>query len=211
MKQLLLGLARALPSRRTLGLLLVALLLPLRLWDPRPLEELRLRGFDLYQNIEPRVSTERPVVIVDIDEESVAAFGQWPWPRTLLADMLRKLYAWDAAAVAFDVVFAEPDRASPNEAVKNFRNLDEGTRELLANLPSNDAIFAQAIGEGRVVLGQAGTHSPGQRADANYPETGFASMGPDPHQRGGRGLGGSARSRTADRPQRAHLGSLQRP
>jgi adenylate cyclase len=180
MKQLLLGLGRALASRRTLGLALLALLLPLRIWDPHVLEELRLRGFDLYQNLEPRISTERPVVIVDIDENSVAAFGQWPWPRTLIADMLTRLYAWEAAAVAFDVVFAEPDRSSPNEAVKNFRNLDEGTRELLAQLPSNDAIFAQALGEGRVVLGQSGTHSPSQRAAANYPETGFASMGPDP-------------------------------
>ncbi len=182
MKNLLLAIARALASRRTLGVVLLALLLPLRIWDPHPLEELRLRGFDLYQNLEPRTSTERPVVIVDIDEESVAALGQWPWPRTLIADMLRRLYAWDAAAVAFDVVFAEPDRASPNEAVKNFRNLDEGTREVLAHLPSNDAIFAQAIGEGRVVLGQSGTHTASQRAAANYPETGFASMGPDPRR-----------------------------
>jgi adenylate cyclase len=182
MKHLLLGLGRALASRRTLGVVLLALLLPLRIWDPNPLEELRLRGFDLYQNLEPRISTERPVVIVDIDEDSVAAFGQWPWPRTLIADMLTRLYSWNAAAVAFDVVFAEPDRASPNEAVKNFRNLDEGTRELLAQLPSNDAIFAQAIAEGRVVLGQSGTHTASQRAAANYPETGFASMGPDPRR-----------------------------
>src|SRR5947207_249789 len=162
MKNVLLAIARGLASRRTLGLVLLGLLLPLRIWDAHPLEELRLRGFDLYQNLEPRASTERPVVIVDIDEDSVAAFGQWPWPRTLLADMLKRLYAWDAAAIAFDVVFAEPDRASPNEAVKNFRNLDEGTRELLAHLPSNDAIFAQAIGEGRVVLGQSGTHTASQ-------------------------------------------------
>ena len=182
MNYVLLAVARALASRRTLGLVLLAFLLPLRIWDPRPLEELRLRGFDLYQNLEPRPTTERPVVIVDIDEESVATFGQWPWPRTLIADMLHRLYEWQAAAVAFDVVFAEPDRSSPTEAVKNFRNLDEGTRELLASLPSNDAIFAQAIAEGRVVLGQSGTHSSSQRSGASYPETGFASMGPDPRR-----------------------------
>src|SRR5262245_33469280 len=182
MNYVLLAVARALASRRTLGLVLLAFLLPLRIWDPHPLEELRLRGFDLYQNLEPRPTTERPVVIVDIDEESVATFGQWPWPRTLIADMLHRLYEWQAAAVAFDVAFAEPDRSSPTEAVKTFRNLDEGTRELLASLPRNDAIFAQAIGEGRLVLGQSGTHSPSQRSGANYPETGFASMGPDPRR-----------------------------
>ena len=76
------------------------------------------------------------MVIVDIDEDSLSTYGQWPWPRTLLADLLTRLYEWQVAAVAFDVVFAEPDRASPNEAVKNFRNVDEGTRELLSHCPA---------------------------------------------------------------------------
>ena len=54
----------------------------LRIWDPLPIEALRLRTFDLYQLIAPRVATQRPVVIVDIDEESLETLGQWPWPRT---------------------------------------------------------------------------------------------------------------------------------
>src|SRR5438105_2356961 len=146
MKHVLLRFGYALGSRRSFGLALLALLLLIRIWDPHPLEELRLRSFDLYQNISPRESTVRPVVIVDIDDKSVAAFGQWPWPRTILADLLSRLYEWQAAAIAFDVVFAEPDRASPREAVKHFRNVDEATREVLAHLPTNDDIFAEAIG-----------------------------------------------------------------
>src|SRR5437016_410736 len=112
MKSILLWLARALASRRTFGLCLLAILLLLRIWDPHALEELRLRSFDLYQNISPRTSADRPVVIVDIDEDSVNAYGQWPWPRTLLSDLITRLYEWQAVAIAFDVVFAEPDRAS---------------------------------------------------------------------------------------------------
>jgi adenylate cyclase len=173
-------LGRALASRRTFGLLLLALLLPIRIWDPHPVEELRLRGFDLYQNIEPRAPAESPVVIVDIDEASVSALGQWPWPRTVLADMLTRIYEMQAVAVGFDVVFPEPDRASPGEAVKHFRNVDQGTRELLAHLPSNDDVFAQAIGEGKVVLGQSGTHTINTRVSGQRPETGIATMGPDP-------------------------------
>jgi adenylate cyclase len=180
MNSILKALARALASRRTFGLFLVACLIPLRIWDPHLLEELRLRSFDLYQNIKPRVSTIRPVVIVDIDEDSVNAFGQWPWPRSLLADLLTRLYEMDSVAVGFDVVFAEPDRASPSEAVKNFRNLDEGTRELLAHLPSNDDIFAQAIEHGKVVLGQSGTNTINVRWPGKRPETSFATVGPDP-------------------------------
>ena len=180
MYKLLMILARAIATRRAFGLLLVAFLILLRVWDPRPVEELRLRSFDLYQHAKPRTSTERPVVIVDIDEASVAAFGQWPWPRTLLADLLTRLYEMECVAVGFDVVFAEPDRTSPAEAAKYFRNLDEGTRELLSHLPSNDEIFAKAIGQGRVVLGQSGTNSMNTRWPGQRPETGFATMGADP-------------------------------
>ncbi len=180
MKNILLRLAHALASRRTFGLSLLAILLSLRIWDPHSLEELRLRSFDLYQNVSPRSSSDRPVVIVDIDEDSVNAYGQWPWPRTVLSDLLARLYEWQAVAIAFDVVFAEPDRASPNEAVKHFRNLDDGTRELLAQLPSNDELFAKMIGEGKVVLGQSGTNAINTHSLEKYPETGFATMGLDP-------------------------------
>ena len=141
---------------------------------------MRLRSFDLYQSISPRSSPVRPVVIVDIDEASIAALGQWPWPRTILADLLTRLAELQAAAVKADVVFPEPDRSSPNEAVKHFREVDDATRERLAHLPSNDEAFAKAIAQGRVVVGQSGTHTASARAPENSPQTGFATLGPDP-------------------------------
>jgi adenylate cyclase len=180
MKNMLLWLAHAFGSRRSFGLFLLALLLSIRIWDPHPLEEFRLRSFDRYQNISPRNSPVRPVVIVDIDEESVSAYGQWPWPRTVLAELLTRLYEMQTVAIAFDVVFAEADRASPGEAVKHFRNLDEATREILIRQPSNDDIFAEAIGRGKVVVGQSGTNTSNAPSLETYPETGFATLGPDP-------------------------------
>jgi adenylate cyclase len=180
MKNMLLRSARVLRSRRSFGLFLLAVLLAIRIWDPNPLEELRLRSFDFYQNISPRISDVRPVVIVDIDEESVRAYGQWPWPRTILADLLIRLYERHAAAIAFDVIFPEPDRSSPNEAVKHFRNVDEATRERLIHLPSNDEIFAKVIGRGQVVLGRSGTHTIDTPSREKPPETAFATLGSDP-------------------------------
>ena len=180
MKDVLLRLARHLTSRRSIGFALLAVLICLRIWDPAPLEELRLRSFDLYQSISPRSSPIRPVVIVDIDEASIAALGQWPWPRTILADLLTRLAELQVAAVAFDVVFPEPDRSSPSEAVKHFREVDDATRERLVHLPSNDEVFAKAIGQGRVVVGQSGTHAASARSPASSPQTGFATVGPDP-------------------------------
>src|SRR5580692_3208436 len=63
----------------------------LRIADPAPIEELRVRTFDTFQRLEPRVKTARPVTVVDIDEMSLEKFGQWPWPRTRIADMVTRL------------------------------------------------------------------------------------------------------------------------
>ena len=180
MKNVLSQLARPLASRRSVGLLLLAALLGVRIWDPHLVEELRLRSFDFYQKVSPRISALRPVVIVDIDEASIAAYGQWPWPRTILADLLTRLNEWGTVAVAFDVIFPEPDRSSPSEAVKHFRNVDEATRERLNRLPSNDDVFAEAVGRGKVVLGQAGTNALDAHRLENLPETSIATVGPDP-------------------------------
>lgn len=51
-----------------------------------------------------------PITILAIDEESMGAVDrQWPWPRNLYADLLGRLKEAEVAAVAFDIVFSEPD------------------------------------------------------------------------------------------------------
>jgi len=63
----------------------------LRIWDPAAGPGLALAIFDAYQLIASRVANQRPVVIIDIDEESLKALGQWPWPRTMVADMVTRV------------------------------------------------------------------------------------------------------------------------
>src|SRR3984885_5636484 len=128
----------------------------LRIADFAPVQELRVRTFDTYQRIEPRVKTARPVTIIDIDEKSLAKFGQWPWPRTRIADIVSNLTRLGAVVIAFDVIFSEPDRLNPDVAADTFRDLDEATREKLRSLPSNDQLFADAMRRSRVVLGESG-------------------------------------------------------
>jgi adenylate cyclase len=174
-------LAQSFGLGRVVCLFLLAALVMLRIWDPPPLQSLRARTFDFYQEVKPRAVTLRPAVIVDIDDASLAAFGQWPWPRTLLADLVNKLTRQGAAAVAFDIIFAEPDRMSPGVAAQSFRNLDEQTRAQLEKLPSNDEVFAQAIKRsGRVVLGESGHHLALKYASPAKPTAGFAMIGPNP-------------------------------
>ncbi|MBY0444963.1 MAG: CHASE2 domain-containing protein, partial [Burkholderiales bacterium] len=65
--------------------------LALLLADPIPLQSLRNNLFDQYQRWSPREQAALPVKIIDIHDESLARLGQWPWPRTRLAEMVDKL------------------------------------------------------------------------------------------------------------------------
>jgi adenylate cyclase len=167
---------------RLICLLILIAFAVLRVVDPAPIQELRVRTFDNFQVMQPRVKAMRPVTIVDIDEKSLAdpRLGQWPWPRTRLAEIITNLTRLGAVVIAFDVVFAEPDRLNPGIAAETFPNLDEATREKLKALPSNDEMLADALRRSRIVLGETG--SPNVRADLDrtLPVTGFATLGEEP-------------------------------
>ena len=172
--------ARRLGLAQTWGAGLLILLLFMRVMDPLPIEELRLRTFDLFQVIEPRAATQRPVVIVDIDDLSLSRLGQWPWPRTRLADLITELAKLGALVIAFDIVFSEPDRLSPQIAVEAFRGLDEETRNRLRMLVNNDEIMAGALKTTKVVLGESGLSSIVQLSNTTAAPYGVATLGSDP-------------------------------
>jgi adenylate cyclase len=154
----------------------------LRIADPAPIEEIRLRTFDAFQRIDPRKKTIRPVTIVDIDEKSMEKLGQWPWPRTRIAELVTELTRLGAVVIAFDAVFSEPDRLNPAVAADTFPNLDEETRAKLRALPSNDQIFADAIRKSRVVLGESGLPEEIAALDKTLPVTGLAMLGEEPQR-----------------------------
>jgi adenylate cyclase len=176
--------ARKFGYARLICLALLIGLGALRIADPAPIEELRVRTFDTFQRLDYRVKTARPVTIVDIDEKSLAnpKLGQWPWPRTRIADMVANLTRLGAVAIGFDIMFAEPDRLNPDVAADTFRNLDEATREKLRALPSNDEVFADAMRHSRVVLGETGLPEVLTELDKTLPVTGLATLGEDPQR-----------------------------
>ena len=154
----------------------------LRSLDPAPVEELRVRTFDAFQRIDPRKKTVRPVTIIDIDDKSLEKLGQWPWPRTRLADLVTELTNLGAVVIAFDVVFSEPDRLNPEFVADTFANLDAETRAKLRALPSNDQVFADAIRASRVVLGESGSADELAAIDKTLPVTGLAMLGEEPQR-----------------------------
>lgn len=134
----------------------------LRLW-PHATDILRTPIFDGYQRLHPRPNTDPPVAIVDIDEASIAALGQWPWSRQVLANMVERLHALDAAAIGFDIVFSEPDRLSLSRAVEALRK--EGVSVALPIDPDrldSDAALARALSTANVSVGLALTDEAGQ-------------------------------------------------
>ncbi|MEK9283713.1 MULTISPECIES: adenylate/guanylate cyclase domain-containing protein [unclassified Bradyrhizobium] len=155
----------------------------LRLWDPPPIQELRLRTFDMFQLIDPRHKTARPVTIVDIDDKSLARLGQWPWPRTRIADMILGLTNLGAVAIGFDVVFSEADRLNPDIVASQMRYLDDVTRAKLRELPTNDQILSEAIKRSRVVLGETGQPAATAEIDKTLPFTGVATVGEEGAER----------------------------
>ncbi len=118
-------------------------------------EQIRNFTFDNYNIMKPRVASDR-VAIIDIDETSLAQIGQMPWPRTVMADLVKNLSEMNAAVIALDIVFSEPDRSSPHAMAERFQSLKgfEDVLPRLSNLPDNDTIFGLSIGKaGNVVTG----------------------------------------------------------
>ena len=159
-------LRRVFSIERLMGLGLIAVFLFVYGADPYPVQFVRAKTFDMFQRMKPREIPAPPkqlrdlrdvrVTIVDLDENSLSEVGQWPWPRSTIAKMVQNLMQMGALLVAFDIVFAEPDRMNPSNVADSIPGLDDATRGKLSLLPSNDELFAKVIKKSRVVLGQAG-------------------------------------------------------
>lgn len=155
-----------------LGLCVVFLL------DPMPVQKARHAVFDQYQRWQPRAYQEAPVRVVDLDEQSLARIGQWPWPRTQVAELVQRLEQAGAAAVVFDVLFAEPDRTSPEQLLRGDL-LPPALATQLAALPDHDGQFAEVLKRSNVVLGFAAEQSP-RPGGPPLSRFGLVQQGPSP-------------------------------
>jgi len=151
-------LKRAFSFERLVGFAMLAAFLVVYWWNPYPVEFVRNKTFDFFQQAKPREimpAGTSPITIIDLDEESLNQIGQWPWPRNIIAQMVSNLMAMGAAVVGFDIVFAEPDRMNPSVVADSLAGIDEETKNELRSLKGNDEVFADVIRQSRVVLGQA--------------------------------------------------------
>jgi adenylate cyclase len=136
--------------------------------------QLRHAAFDTLARLSPREPRPLPVYVVDVDEASLARLGQWPWPRTRLAELVSRLTEQGAAAIALDILLAEPDQRSPRHVLAPWFDRP-GVRELVADLPDGDRALAEAIAAGPVVTAFVLTHADSERAPAR--KAGWATAG----------------------------------
>ncbi len=140
-------------TRIGLPALVVAAVLFVQFSDPLFRARIRHNAFDQLQSLHPAAfRDELPVRVVAIDESSLRSIGQWPWSRTVMAQLVEQLAALGAGVVVFDLLFAEPDRTSPEQLAQAIPMPSE-LRALLGGLPANDAVLAESFGHVPVVLG----------------------------------------------------------
>jgi adenylate cyclase len=142
------------------GLILLALLLVPVLWQDMPVVgAMRLGWLDVYQALAPRARRSAPVVIVAIDEASLAHFGQWPWPRNLVAELINGIRAAGPASIGVDLLLPEADRTSPELLATAIAGVNPALARRLESLPHHDAVLAASIKAAPVALGIAGVES----------------------------------------------------
>lgn len=111
--------------------------------------------FDHYQRRFPRIPAAQPVTIVEIDEKTLAAVGQWPWPRNRLAGLIDAIAAQKPLAIGLDIYMPEPDQTSPDKVADNLPKTAAGLAAALRALPSHEAILARSLRAAPSVLGAA--------------------------------------------------------
>jgi serine phosphatase RsbU (regulator of sigma subunit)/CHASE2 domain-containing sensor protein len=146
-----------------IGAVLVVLLAALLASAPPWHARLQGAWFDACQRLFPRRVHALPVTVVAIDEASLRRYGQWPWPRSTLAALVRAIERQRPAAIGLDILMPEPDRLSPERVLADVAHGDPSLAPRIAALPSNDDALARALADARVVVPIAGIGERGTR------------------------------------------------
>ncbi|RUA01310.1 MAG: hypothetical protein DSY89_04800 [Deltaproteobacteria bacterium] len=138
------------------GLGLVAILSVYFFFRPGLLDTANNQIYDTLLRSIPHSTPSSLPVIVDIDDESLKQYGQWPWPRYRIARLLDRIKESGARSIALDMFFPEPDRTSLGHLQREVEQ-DLGVRLSLSNvsgdLRDNDTVLAHCLSRGPFVLG----------------------------------------------------------
>ena len=160
-------------------LALLILLITLKIINPSFIKSISFISFDLYQKTFTLKKDDSNVVIIDIDEESLGKFGQFPWNRTVFAKIIENVDSSKPKSIAFDVFFAERDKQSPEEIISAYNIIPSDVKDL-QNLKDPDEVFKNQLSQTNTVLAVLGSNIPSHGNYDRSPKAKFFSKGGNP-------------------------------
>ena len=159
-------------------LIILFLLITLKIINPSFIKSVSYLSFDLYQKV---FVTEKDtdVIIIDIDENSLGKFGQFPWSRSVFAKILDQLNTSNPKAIGFDIFFTEKDKQSPEEIIKSYDLIPSDVSDL-QKLKSHDDLFAEKLKESKSIIAVLGSNVPSHTNYDRKAKAKFLSKGGDP-------------------------------
>lgn len=130
--------------------------------------------FDAWQRLVPRSIEKSEVRIVWIDDASIKTIGPWPWPRYVMARLTERLVYSEPKVIGYDIIFADPDRNTPEAFVGLYPELPSATAATIRALPSMDNLFSKVLGQSQVVMARVGLDTetsaptPGMLVEAQF-------------------------------------------
>ncbi len=125
------------------------------IWRPAFIAQIDYKIYDSLLRLHAGGTPSPLPVIVDIDEASLAEYGQWPWPRYIMARLVANLAEQGAAVTAFDVILSEHDRTSPVRLKKDLKthlDFDADFKDLPEDLQDYDILFTTVLDPAYTVL-----------------------------------------------------------
>ncbi len=128
-------------------LIVAAILLGVRIDNGDTVKTLRYKTWDYFQQIHPRNAISDSITVVNITEEDLKRYGQWPWPRHVMAMLHARIGDAGAILINYNILFAEPDRMSGVEYLKSMPMTNELREQLGSVLLDTDKVFSTVLRE----------------------------------------------------------------
>ena len=161
-------------------LILLVFLILIKIINPAFVKSISYLSFDLYQKVFAE-KKDSDVVIIDIDENSLGKFGQFPWNRKVFADILDKINESNPKAIGFDIFFTEKDKQSPDEIIKSYGLIPSDIAEL-QKLKSPDEIFSEKLKQSKSIIAVLGSNVPSHSNYDRKAKARFLSKGGNPKE-----------------------------
>ena len=126
-------------------IIVAAVLLGVRIDNSDTVKTLRYKTWDYFQQIHPRKTISDSVTVINITEQDLKKYGQWPWPRHVMAMLHARIGDAGAILINYNILFSEPDRMSGVEYLKSMPMGNELREQLGTVLLDTDAVFSTVL------------------------------------------------------------------